>query len=170
MPSKQAEKQTGEEYAYAKFLQGLNLLELPLRNCSANLDREAYWNIYKKGKTPAHTLTQTYKVAKIGDGFFTLEGYFGLALSDSGSENKTAVLKLDCTFEVHVHSVAPIDNTFIQRFTRAELGHILVPYARHFVANITGQLGIPPLVIPLGLSTDDDRRHTEKGKKTNTKA
>lgn len=156
MPAKQLNKPSTEEYG--KFLESLRLISVALKKCSARLDRQAHWQANRKGKTPAKHLAEKYGVSAIGENYFDLEGTFEVLISDADA--KTEALSLQCTFEVHIHSDPPIQKSFVERFAQAELRLLLLPYARHFVTNITGQMDIRPVVIPLAIG-QDQKDHKE---------
>jgi len=132
---------------HADFLAGLQLYGLALKSCNVALDRQAYWDSAQKEKKPTRRLNEHYRVSAVKDDFFESEGLFNLVL---GEEERPG-LKIDCVFEVHIHTKTPINRESVERFTSSELRLLLLPYVRHFISSITSQMQIPTIVLPLAV-------------------
>jgi hypothetical protein len=147
MPTRKKLQNTQKDKSYEAFLQGLDLVSLGLKSCSSSLDRGAFFEIARKGKKMVKMLKDEYRLSRFEGEWFDAEGCFTLTVS----ETSIAIpwLKIDFVLDVHIHGKALMEKAYVERFTDSELGIILTPYARHFVTNITGQMAIPPVVLPL---------------------
>lgn len=66
----------------------------------------------------------------------------------SGANNRT-LLAVDLLFEAHLHIDVPMEKALAERFTQTDFRLIVLPYARYAISNVTAQMSIPPIVIPL---------------------
>jgi preprotein translocase subunit SecB len=130
---------------YTKFLNSLALIGLALKSSSASVDRKKYWELNQKKNRSSRKFNEQYRISRIEDDFFESQGVFEFIV---GAQDSVA-LRVESTFEVHIHAAKPISREMVERFTNAELRLILLPYARHFLTNITAQMQIPPIVLPL---------------------
>jgi hypothetical protein len=133
---------------YSDFIRSLDLRSLGLTTCSSTLDRDAFFRLYAKGAQPARRLIEAYRVARVGTDFFDAEGRFQVILSTRKEANKPALM-IDCVFTAHIHAEEPVSADFAKRFADSELWIVMLPYARHLITDITAQMAIPPIVIPL---------------------
>jgi len=92
-------------------------------------------------------LKEEYKVASVGSNYFDADACFQLSVS--GEEKGKPALQVECIFTAHIHAKEPVSKELAKRFTDAELWIVMLPYVRQFVTNITAQMVIPPIVIPL---------------------
>jgi preprotein translocase subunit SecB len=114
-----------------------------LKSSSAIVQRDVLWQLSKQ-KT-AYDLSEQYKPTEIGDGYFEAEAQYGVTMA----EGERLALKIECTFEVHMHAPAPVQPEMAKRFAESDLRFVLLPYARYFITDMTSQMQIPPLVLPL---------------------
>ncbi|HTB10192.1 MAG TPA: hypothetical protein VK752_01405 [Bryobacteraceae bacterium] len=136
------------DHKYEKFLEGLTLVNVGMKACSAFLDRDSFYELFSEKKGgPTRAFKDTYKIAKLGQNFFEAVGHFVVTVTEELNGKPT--LSVECEFEAHIHGTAPIPKPFAERFVKSEFQLILVPYARQLVASLTAQMSIPPLVIPL---------------------
>lgn len=133
---------------YGDFIRNLDLRSLGLTNCSSMLDRSAFYKLYAKGSQPSRRLIEAYRVATIGSDYFDAEGRFQVILSSRKDADKPALM-IECVFTAHIHADEPISAEFAKQFTDSELWIVMLPYARHLITDITAQMSIPPIVIPL---------------------
>lgn len=129
--------------AYDAFVQGLELVGLGLKSCRADLDRGSLFALEK----PIKTFNHKYRVTEFSDKTFDAEGSFEVAMAES--EEKVPAAKIECVFEVHFHGESPVYKEHVERFVGSELRLVLVPLARQFFFSLSGQMGIPPVVVPL---------------------
>ena len=146
---------------YDMFLKGLDLISVGLRKCSASLDRAGLSELWEKQKAQ-RGFEDTYRVTRIGDGFFEAAGSFVVTVRETPKSNPVTIV--ECEFEAHLHGEV-LSQAFIERFVLSEFQLILVPYARQFVSSITAQMSIPPLVIPLSISSSQKSATTPKKRK-----
>jgi preprotein translocase subunit SecB len=132
---------------YEGFVQSLRLVGLGLKDTSSSIDRKAFFSLDQKSKRAVTTFEHTYRLTRVEAKYFDSEGRFTLAVAES-ADAKPA-LRIECTFQVHIHTDAPFPKSFAEKFSNSELRLILVPYARQFVSGITSQMAIPPVVLPL---------------------
>ena len=136
---------------YTVFLAKLKLVGLGLKSSEAYLDRQKFWKLADKGKQSTQRVSETYTVTEVGERYFEAEGRFDVTL---GSGEATG-LRLSCTFEVHMHATT-ITKAMAERFAESDLRFVLLPYARHFISDMTGEMAIPPLVLPLVTASHKD--------------
>jgi hypothetical protein len=141
---------------YAAFVAGLKLIGLGLKSSATTLDRRLLWELTGKESGTAGRLIESYKATEIGKGFFEAEGQYDFTVA----KDDAIGLKLSCVFEVHMHSKTPVEGAMAERFTKTDLRFILLPYARHFVTDMTGQMQIPPVVLPLAAAAGKARIKT----------
>jgi preprotein translocase subunit SecB len=132
---------------YEDFIEGLTLVNIGLKSCSATLDRVGLYELYSDKKEPKRLFQGSYMVTKLAETFFEAAGLFVVAFSEE-RESKPP-LSVECEFEAHIHGIEPISKDFVERFVASEFQLILVPYVRQFVSALTAQMCIPPVVLPL---------------------
>ena len=115
-----------------------------LKSSSAALQREVLWQLNKHEK-PECKLSEQYKQTEIGEGYFEAEAQYKVTIA----AGERLALKIECTFEIHVHAQSPVKPEMAKRFAESDLRFIILPYARHFVTDMTSQMQIPPIVLPL---------------------
>jgi preprotein translocase subunit SecB len=153
------------DHKYEEFLEGLNLVHMGLKSCAASLEREGFYELFSEKKEgPRRTISDTYKVTKLGKNFFEASGR--VVVTVTGSRDAKPVISVECEFEAHIHGAAPIPKDFAERFVNSEFQLILVPYARQFVSSLTAQMSIPPLILPLSTKfSKESGRGAAGGKK-----
>lgn len=139
--------QKNKDADYESFLQGLQLVDLHLASSSSVVDREAFFALYGRSKKMIRSFRDEYAITTVGPRYFEAEGRFTLSVSESADSE--AALRLEFAFSVHMHGTPPIWEEGAERFVESELRLILVPYARQFVTQMTGQMSIPPIILPL---------------------
>jgi hypothetical protein len=128
---------------YSEFVQSLELFCLALKSCHAEVDRAAYFAMPHQVKMFTHKYRMTDLAAK----HFDAEGDFEVSIA--ASEDAAPAVKINCVFQVHIHAGSQIKPEHAERFTGSELRLILVPHARQFAFMVSGQMSIPPLMLPL---------------------
>ncbi len=121
------------------------------------LQRDVLWELSKNGQ-PGCNFSEQYKPTEIGEGFFEAEGRFEITIADGERQ----ALKIECTFEVHMHAQKPVIPEMAKRFSESDLRFVLLPYARFFVSNMTGQMQIPPIVLPLATAMGKARPQSKR--------
>jgi hypothetical protein len=129
---------------YMEFLSTVQLVGMGLKSSSASIDRMVFFDLVEE-KKPVRHLSEEYASTDVGKDYFNLEGRYKIAVAD---EARTGLL-IQFVFEVHMHAKGPVDPQMAKRFANSDLRFILLPYARQFVTDITGQMQIPPVVLPL---------------------
>ena len=145
MPTKKKQRplSTHTDESYESFVRGLEIFALGLTSCSCQLDRKAYFELKKS----IRVLNAQYRVIFIAKTYFDVEGSFSIAIAESPKAE--TIVSAKCVFDAHIHGDAPILPEHAERFANSELRLILMPYARQFFTGITGQMSIPPVVLPL---------------------
>jgi preprotein translocase subunit SecB len=149
--------------AYLRFLSGLQLRSLGLKGSSTTLDRELFWDFAQKKDKTERRLTEAYEPTVIGRDSFGAEARYELTISE---EDRVA-LKIECVFEVHMQASSSVEPSMAERFSKSDLRFIVLPYARHFVTDVTGQMQIPPIVLPL--ITAAGKARVDRAEKRRTK-
>lgn len=129
---------------YMEFLSTVQLVGLALKSSSASIDRNVFFDLLEE-KKPVRRLSEEYASTDVGKDHFDAEGRYKVTVAD---EAKTGLL-IQFAFEVHLHAKGLVDPQKAERFAKSDLRFILLPYARQFVTSITGQMQIPPVVLPL---------------------
>jgi Preprotein translocase subunit SecB len=153
------------DHKYEKFLEGLTLVNVGMKACSAFLDRDSFYELFSEKKGgPTRAFKDTYKITKLGNNFFEAVGHFVVTVTEELNGKPT--LSVECEFEAHIHGPAPIPKPFAERFVKSEFQLILVPYARQLVASLTAQMSVPPLILPLStrFSKDSGDKNVPKGR------
>ncbi len=138
---------------YLDFVSSLELVGLGLKSSSATLDREKFWKLAKSERTPVRRLQEIYRPTQVGEDFFEVEGQYKVSIADGD----VVGLKIDCAFELHMHCTSPVERAMVERFAKTDLRFILLPYARHFISDITGEMHIPPVVLPMATAAGKAR-------------
>jgi len=149
MPSKKKLPRTAirpqtKEKAYESFVGTLEVFTIRLKSCSCDIDRGAVFDVAENG---LNSLSQSYEVLEISEKHFEAEGRYVFTMS--ANEEAQPVLSVRCSFVAHIHSERDIPKEYAARFAQFELRLVLMPYARQFVSNLTSQMSIPPVLLPL---------------------
>lgn len=158
LPSSQISTQiaTGKpERDYELFMQNLDVVGIGLTSCVCNIDRSAYFKL----KSKTFSFHHEYQLVKITEEYFDSEGKFAVSLR--GGKTSPPILFVECAFRSHIHGKKPILREHAERFTNSELRLVLVPYARQFVANLTSQMYIPTVTLPLAVRVNDPKDSAE---------
>jgi len=131
---------------YEDFIQGMRLVNIGLKSCSASLDREKWYALAASEKKELRIFKDQYHASEIGEGYFEIIGQFSVLVTES--MEAIAPLSVECAFEAHFHASSP-QKTMVDRFAASDFRFVVVPFVRQFVSAITSQMAIPPLVIPL---------------------
>jgi hypothetical protein len=145
---------------YDAFVQELELVGLALKSCNCDLDRSAYFSLTKQ----VRAFSQKYRSTDLSERSFDAEGDFELSISESAE--KVPAVKMECVFKVHIHAKEPLSPEYAERFIDNELRLILVPYARQLFFTLSGQMSIPPLVLPLTTGSYGNVAKQQRGLKT----
>lgn len=139
---------------YERFLQSVTLTALGINSCSCDLDRQHYLSQFRsKSQRPTRRLKQQGKVTEIGPNYFDAEVAFNVTCSSEDKQKSKALLTIKFVLEAHFHAESPSPE-YAQKFATSQLLTILLPYARHFVTNITNEMSIPPLFLPLAVKQE----------------
>ena len=132
---------------YLKFLASLRLIGLGLKSSSTIIDRKEFFELIdaEQANKPVRSFSETYEPTDVGKDFFDAEGRYRVTIADGAK----VALNIECVFAVHIHAPSPVDTNMATQFSESDLRFILLPYARQFVSNITSQMEIPPIVLPL---------------------
>lgn len=133
-------------------MQRLEIVTLGLKSSSVVVDRHALFQAVKAGKKLTRKLNGVYRVSDCGPKYFDCEGRFVLTMADLETPQQSPALTIECAFDVHMHGKAPIQRQLADRFAQSELRLILAPYVRYFVSDMTAQMSIPPVLIPLTMA------------------
>jgi preprotein translocase subunit SecB len=145
VPAKKTSPTKHRADQYPNFLRGIKLIGLGLENCSANIEREAYFNLASK-KNNTRTISADYTLVEAHEDSFDVSAKFTVAVEDKLKSSKA--LTIECVFVAHFHCTeAPRE--FLERFTQSELRLVLWPFFREFVSDVTSRMAIPPLLVPL---------------------
>jgi preprotein translocase subunit SecB len=137
---------------YESFLDSLIMIAVGIKSCSCALDRTAYGLFKANCKRPLRTLGVLPSLTYIKDNHFDGEVRFVLRHSRDEQSEPEKSLTIEFVFEAHFHTQTPEANkAFAKRFVESELPVILLPYARHFVSDITARMQIGTIVLPLRL-------------------
>jgi hypothetical protein len=137
---------TAKNTAYEDFIQGVRLVNLGLKSCSARLDREKWIGVATSEKKEVRILKDQYETSEIGERHFDIVGKFSVNVSESIELDP--YLTVECEFQAHFHA-STIQKSLVDRFATSDFRFVAIPYARQFVSSITTQMSIPPLIIPL---------------------
>jgi hypothetical protein len=137
------------------FVAGLHLIGMGLQKSSTELHRDKLWKILKSESSQVkRQLVESYRLTEIQEGFFEAEGEYQLTVG----EGDLLGLEIHCSFEVHMHTASSeVDHAMAERFAKQDLRFVLLPYARQFVTDMTGQMQIPPIILPLATATGQAR-------------
>jgi hypothetical protein len=133
-----------DDDGYIDFLTKLHLVGLGLKSSSIVLNRQTLYDIQEKGK-PVRTFTEEYSYIEIGKSYFDAEGNYAVSIADGEQMG----VRLECTFEVHIHCPSPVDRQMVERFAKQDLRFMLLPYARSFVSDMSGRMQIRQILLPL---------------------
>ena len=163
-------KSAPEENGYAAFLIDLNLIYVGLKQCSAKLERSEYRSLMSPktstAQPPFKTIDSSYEITRMGKGYFEAGGSISVSVQES--EDTSSALFVSCSFEAHFHSKGLPAKGHIERFVNNEFELVMAPYARQFISMITSQMTIPPIFLPLAVSTAE-RSSIDIPKRTKTK-
>jgi preprotein translocase subunit SecB len=147
MPIQKKLQSTQLDSAYAAFIRELDLVAVGLKSCSSQIDRVSFFKLGRGPKKSLKVFTQDYQLGTVGKNYFDAEGRFSVAITEA--EKSKPALLIEFTYLAHVHCPEPVPKAMAERFCKSELRLVLVPYARQFVSTLTGQMSIPPVVLPL---------------------
>lgn len=151
-PRASISKNDGRDAVYDKFIKGLTLAGIGLKSSMSRIDREEFFGVIsQKGKKAFLVFTQEYNLANMDEGSFDSEGSFRLTVAKS--EKAEPALIIECVFQAHMHSKNP-EPDLAERFSHSEMRFVMVPFARQFVAGVTAQMAIPPVIVPLTTRAD----------------
>jgi hypothetical protein len=131
------------EKAYEAFVQNLEVFTIGLVSCECKIDRKAFFDIKQRIQSFSHE----YELTKHGADYFDATGRFSVGVTDA--KDSPPVLTVQCSFQAHIHGKGPISKQHAERFANSELKLVMVPFARQFVANISNQMAVPPVILPL---------------------
>ena len=131
------------ESEYEAFVQNLEVIGIGLASCECKIDRKAYFDI----KERVNSFSHEYELTKLGADFFDATGRFSVEVSQS--KDSIPALTVQCSFQAHIHGKKPISQQHAERFTNSELKLVMVPFARQFVASVSSQMSIAPVILPL---------------------
>jgi hypothetical protein len=143
MPKRRQAKPFG--VSYADFLKALDPIEIGLKSCHAELDRSRYAS--QKRQSQETIVTSTSGLGRVEDVYFEPTAQFNLVVRDRKA--RSAGLKINCTFEAHIHGRRPINRTHAERFAKSGLIHLAWPYFRQLVDDVTRRMSIAYVYLPV---------------------
>lgn len=149
VPKKKATSPPSKPKTYETFLRSVKLYSLALDEVSAKLNRNMYWKYSRKSEAIIREIKSNYKAINLEDDHFDVEGNFELTISLKAGTAK--ILAITCTYSAHFHAADDYDEEATSHFAGSEAKVIIWPYFRHLVSDITSQMHIPPINIPLTL-------------------
>jgi preprotein translocase subunit SecB len=148
MARKKQNINTKPDKAYETFLKDLSIADLRLISSSSRFDPKADMKLRRAERAVVRAvITASYQLAKVTQEFFDSAAEFKLTVE--GSNIKANPITIECVFLGHFHLTTPIKKEMAERFTEADFRLVVWPYLRQFVQDITGKMGVPPLLIPL---------------------
>ena len=145
LPKQKNEPPALSDADYLSFLSSVELVGLGLKSSNSSINREIYFDLVDQKAKPVRRFSELYESTEIGGNFFEAEGRYEVSIADGDAIG----LRIECVFEVHLHAPKPINPQMVQRFAKSDLRFMLLPYARQFVTGVTGQMQIPPIVLPM---------------------
>jgi hypothetical protein len=144
---------------YEEFLRGIQLRLLSLRECSANVDRNAYWHVVEDQHPTAPQLSAQYVVGTVEKQSFTLVAELGLLVQKPRaprSAKSNGALSVRATYDTRFDCKKRVTAEHVERFAREDVRLLIWPYFRELVSNLTARMWVPPILIPL--ASGDERR------------
>jgi preprotein translocase subunit SecB len=136
--------------SYDAFLDSLELFVVGIKSCSCALDRPAYTQFRRRCKRPLRRLEIRGKLTRVEDDHFDAEVFYGLKFAQDEQTAPDPSLLIECVFEAHFHTISgKAEKLHAERFANSELAALLLPYARHFVSDITSRMEIGTITLPL---------------------
>lgn len=145
MPPKTKKSPANNNHGYEEFVRGIELIGVALTRCSASLDRDRF----RKASEEKHvhpSLKDTYRLSDFQSKCFEAVGEFVVRIV---ADDEQPCVVVECEFTAHFHAQSDLDQQYAKRFSESEVQLVLVPFARQFIAGISGSMCIPPLVMPL---------------------
>ena len=143
MKAKKSRKGKIEPKRYGEILRGIELHDIFLKSCSAEIKRE------KLEKTKGLKVSIKDKVDKHqSDNKVVVTHKFFLNAKPS-EEEKDFVIKISVAFCLVYTSSSPLEDDFFDVFKEMSLPVNSWPYFREFIQSMTQRMNIPPLTLPL---------------------
>ena len=95
------------------------------------------------------------RLLSLKDNHFDGEVRFRLRLASDEQSDVEPSLVVECAYEAHFHfhpASDQVDRDYVQRFVQSELPFVLLPYARHFVSDMTSRMQIGTIILPLRIN------------------
>ena len=152
MARKKQNTNTELDNGYENFLKDMSLAGFRLISISSRFDSKADMKIrLSKKRLPVRTIvTAHYELEKITDDFFDSTAKFKLTV-ESANNKKLTPITIECSFLGHFHFEKPIKKELAERFTDNDFRLVVWPYLRQLVQDLTGKMGVQPLLIPLSV-------------------
>ena len=135
-----------DDKGYEAFLRGLELVSLGMKDCSSKVQRWPLFRALRGNARPNRKFDERYRLSSFEPDHFDCEGDFTLTVVGEGER---LLLEVEVTFEAHLHGKKPVNKIFAEQFAQSDFRLIVLPYARYFISDITAQMSVPPIVIPL---------------------
>ena len=135
---------------YQQFLANVGLFSIALDSISANLDREAYWNVREKDSPSiANNVASKYVLTNFEKDHFDVMAIFTFQMKEG--EGKP-FLNIEMRYFAHFHPKSgTFDKKFSEKFAQSEARLIFWPYFRQATFDMTARMNIPPITLPLSV-------------------
>ena len=131
---------------YLEFLQTVHLSSLGMDGANFKIDRSALSDSFAQSEKAVAQITGRHEILNPRPNSFGVLGHYKVSVKgSSGSE----VFDLTCTYNAQFSIDKEAEREFIERFARNEVRLVFWPYLRHFIADSTYRMSIPPLQLPL---------------------
>lgn len=134
---------------YGNFLKGVKLYIIALDQVSSSINREKYWECTERKNGMTRTIEASYEALRVEGTSFDVVGRFEMRILSTSDNSE--VLKIACQYSTHFHASARVDERVANRFANAEAKIVLWPYFRQLVSDLSAQMYIPPIIVPLSL-------------------
>jgi preprotein translocase subunit SecB len=135
--------------SYQDFLRSVQPSEVALNSITARLERAAFFAwVESEEERIAHSVTAKYDLGQIDKSSFDALIYLDLKSRPGGPAGQV-VLAIECSLFARFQVAGPMQTEHITRFAHSEARLVIWPYVRELVSNITGKMGIHPIVLPL---------------------
>ena len=133
------------EAGYTQFLKSIEPIIISLADSRFQVNREEY---FKEGQK---SLAVAWRCApsNVRRDCFDARAKLIVKLGSADGKSKASV-EVHATFEMHFHATAPVNPAFVDRFADSDVRIVIWPYFREYVANVSGRMHIPPIVLPFG--------------------
>jgi preprotein translocase subunit SecB len=131
---------------YLEFLKTVHLSRLGMDGANFKIDRSALPASFPESEKASAEISGRHEILSPRPDCFGVLGHYKVSVKGStGSE----IVDLTCTYNAQFSLDKEAEQEFIERFARNEVRLVFWPYLRHFIADSTYRMSIPPLQLPL---------------------